>query len=190
LTTTTTTADLQKTPTDTLPIYCALRSRQRLLVISLLESALCSLPVDYLPDGLEIIGFPVLILQAEARKCQHPFKQVIEPQLTSRHVPRRRFQGVGGTAQQLDLGSVTTLAATTTRLIKRHNYGISLNQNIPSLRILDKPCPSAALDACQCRIELLLQLIQATILFVDGLGKSTSRWLSTPLLGGGQVLPE
>lgn len=41
------------------------------------------------------------------------------------------------------------------------------------LGVLDQPSPARALDTGQSGVELLLQLVEAAIVGVDGLGKST-----------------
>lgn len=75
-------------------------------------------------------------------------------------------------------------------LKERETYGICLDRNGTSLSVLNEPCPSTALDAGKSGVELLLQSVQAAVVAVDGLGKRSSRSLSTTLGLGSEVLPE
>lgn len=56
--------------------------------------------------------------------------------------------------------------------------------------VLDEPSPSATLDAGQGGVHLGLELAEATVGCVNGLGQSTRRRLTTAGTLGGKVLPE
>lgn len=67
---------------------------------------------------------------------------------------------------------------------------ICSNLHIARLHILDQPRPPTSLDACECRIKLLLERIQAAIALVDRLAQRTRWWLAAALACRRQVLPE
>jgi hypothetical protein len=46
--------------------------------------------------------------------------------------------------------------------------GICLDLDSASLRVLDQPSPTTSLDARECRVELVLEGVEATVAVVDG----------------------
>jgi hypothetical protein len=69
-------------------------------------------------------------------------------------------------------------------------HSVCFDRNAAGRLLLHQPCPSAALNAGQCRVELLLEFVQAAVFGVNGLGQ-LSRWrLSAGLRLWGQVLPK
>lgn len=69
-------------------------------------------------------------------------------------------------------------------------YSVAANANLASLLVLDEPSPSAALDAGQGGVHLVLELAEAAVGVVDGLSQGTRRGLTTTSALGSQVLPE
>lgn len=67
---------------------------------------------------------------------------------------------------------------------------IRLDGHRARLRILHQPSPTRSLDSRQCRIELLLHPIKATIVAVDRLCQGAAGRLASALVLGRQVLPE
>jgi hypothetical protein len=79
------------------------------------------------------------------------------------------------------------------RLELTHNrilVSICLDTNVSRSGILDQPSPSTSLNACQRRVELLLELVQASISLLNRLGQRTCRRFTTALVLGSKVLPE
>jgi len=68
--------------------------------------------------------------------------------------------------------------------------GICLDADVACLRVLDEPCPAAALNSSESRVELLLHVIETTICAVDSLGQLAGWRLSTTLVLWRKVLPE
>lgn len=58
------------------------------------------------------------------------------------------------------------------------------------LLVPDKPSPSASLDAGQSGVHLTLEVFQAAICLIDGLGQRTTRGLTTTRALRGQILPK
>lgn len=112
--------------------------------------------------------------------------------LTSKRAPRRRYRGEAGTGRQRGPGSVRGVSLRTLLLerVWSQSYGVGLDANVAGLLVLDKPGPSAALNASQSGVHLVLELGQAAEALVNGLGQSTRRRLTTAGVLGGQVLPE
>lgn len=68
--------------------------------------------------------------------------------------------------------------------------GIGLDGDVSCLSVLDQPGPTAALDSGESGVELLLQVFQASICALDGLGQFSGRRLTTTGILGSQVSPE
>lgn len=69
-------------------------------------------------------------------------------------------------------------------------YGIGADSDLSGLLVLHEPSPATALNASQSSVHLGLELADATVGRVDGLGQSTRRGLTTAGTLGGKVLPE
>jgi len=69
-------------------------------------------------------------------------------------------------------------------------HGVCLDHDVAGLGILNQPRPAAALNTSKRSIELLLELVQATVLLVDSFGERTGRRLTASLALGSKVLPE
>lgn len=67
---------------------------------------------------------------------------------------------------------------------------VGANADLARLLVLDQPGPAAALNTGQRGVELVLELIEATVGGVDGLGEGAGGGLTTAGALGGQVLPE
>lgn len=120
----------------------------------LLEALLGRLPVDDIPDGLEVLGLAILVIKVVSV-----------------------LPGIN-TQDWAELAN--------NRILVR----VCLDLDAASLSILNQPSPPAALNACQSRVELLLERIQAAVAFIDGLAQSTRGRLAAALACGRQVLPE
>lgn len=68
--------------------------------------------------------------------------------------------------------------------------GICLDTNVSSLSVLDKPCPTTALNASQSSVEFLLHIFKTSICALDLLCQSTGRWFTTTGVLWCKVLPE
>lgn len=61
----------------------------------LLEALLCGLPVDDIPDGAEVLGLAVLVLQAVSRELETSYTEISSRnRLTSRRAPKRQHLGL------------------------------------------------------------------------------------------------
>lgn len=138
-----------------------------------LEALLRRLPVDDIPDGLEVLRLAVLVLETAMALAHRTNVKKEEgrdslvcmlPRINSQDGPELPHHGV---------------------LIRIRPY-----VHASGLRILDQPRPAASLDARQRSIELLLERIQAAIAVVDGLAKRTCWGLAATLGCGRKVLPE
>lgn len=69
-------------------------------------------------------------------------------------------------------------------------YSVSADSDLSGLLVLHEPSPATALNASQSSVHLGLELADATVGGVNGLGKSTRRGLTTAGTLGGKVLPE
>lgn len=69
-------------------------------------------------------------------------------------------------------------------------YGVGADSNLSGLLVLHEPSPATALNASQSSVHLGLELADATVGGVNGLGQSTRRGLTTAGTLGGKVLPE
>lgn len=67
---------------------------------------------------------------------------------------------------------------------------VGLDTNVAGLDVLDEPRPTAALDASEGGIELLLEGVKAAVALVDLLGEGARRRLAAALRLGCEVLPE
>jgi hypothetical protein len=59
-----------------------------------------------------------------------------------------------------------------------------------SLCVLNQPRPAGTLDACECGVELLLELVETAVGIVDGPSERTRWRLTAALRGRCQILPE
>jgi hypothetical protein len=146
----------------------ALRARAS----SSLEALLSRLPVDDVPDGLEILRLAVLILETVHVLASAPKSQTLMIDLLVRMLPSIHSQNRSE--------------------LPNHRILIRIRPNLhaPRLRILDQPRPPTPLNACQCSVELLLERIQAAIAVVNRLAQRTCGGLAAALVRGRQVLPE
>lgn len=69
-------------------------------------------------------------------------------------------------------------------------YGVGADSDLSGLLVLHEPSPATALNASQSSVHLGLELADATVGGVNGLGQSTRRGLTTTGTLGGKVLPE
>lgn len=114
--------------------------------------------------------------------------------LTSRRAPRRQYRGGAGTGRRRGPGSIGRLAkeqkdreACVTKVV---TYSVGADANLTSLLVLDEPGPATALDTSKSSVHLVLELIEAAVGGVNGLGQGARRGLTTAGVLGSQVLPE
>lgn len=69
-------------------------------------------------------------------------------------------------------------------------YGIGADSDLSGLLVLHEPSPATALNASQSSVHFGLELADATIGGVNGLGQSTRRGLTAASTLGSKVLPE
>lgn len=109
--------------------------------------------------------------------------------LTSRRAPKRQCRAKARTDRQRGPGS---------RRGQQHSnglnailtYSVGADADLASLLVLDEPSPTAALDAGKSGVHLGLELAEATVGGVNGLGEGTGGGLTTTSALGGKVLPE
>lgn len=138
----------------------------------LLEALLSGLPVDDVPDGVEVLGLAVLVLEA------------------SKIVSGRGR--IDGGAFDLLVGVLPGINTKDRSELANDSVLVSvgLDLNSTSLSVLDQPSPARTLNAGQSSVELLLHGVEAAEVRVDGLGES-ARWrLTAALRLGREVLPE
>lgn len=68
--------------------------------------------------------------------------------------------------------------------------GVSADTDLAGLLVLDEPGPAAALNTSQRGVELVLELVEATVGAIDGLSEGAGGGLTTAGALGSQVLPE
>jgi hypothetical protein len=140
----------------------------------LLEALLSRLPVNDVPNRLEVFSLAVLVIEAVtilAHKNLPTVKQY-KTNLLVRMLPRIN------TENRTELSN--------DRILVR----IRPNLHATRLRILDQPRPPTSLDTRQRRVKLLLERIQTSIAVVDSGSQLARRRLAATLAGGRQVLPE
>lgn len=115
-----------------------------MLSIRLSEALLNGLPVDDIPDSLEVLSLAVLVL--EAVSSQSLLSSVQWKKLTSRHAPRRQCREGGRTGPRQGPGSRPVLVNETKGGLI-WTYSIGADANLASAFILDEPSPATSLDA-------------------------------------------
>lgn len=158
-------------------ITCYYKSTTHVGANCSLEALLRRLPVNHVPDSLEVLGLAVLILEAvvsvSTSSSQRPnSQQRKQKDLLVRMLPRINPQNRPKLPDD--------------RILIR----IRPNLDTPCLCILHQPRPPTPLDAGQRSIELLLERIQAAIAIINRLGQGTSRGLASSLALWCEVLPE
>lgn len=134
-------------------------------------------PVDSIPDGAEVLGFPVLVLEVICMLPSIDTEQWLK-------LPNN------GILVLLAPFCVSIKLAKNMQLGKKSADRVSLDTDLPRFDVLDQPRPSAALNPCQFGIHHLLQVLQSTKRRVNGFPKLTAWWLSSSFATGSKVLPE
>ena len=157
----------------------------------LLETLLGCLPVNDVPDSLEILRLAVLVLKAgqkvsirNNRTFLHPHK----PHPT--HTQKEREKEEEGERLLVRMLPSIHTQYRSELADNRILIGIGLDQHLASLRILHQPRPTTTLDTSQRSIKLLLEPIQASKAPINRLGQRSRRRLAATLRLGRQILPE
>lgn len=181
-------------------------STDRTRLMALLETLLGSLPVQDLPDSLEILGLAVLVVEAKKRKnvrcvsrvcVQHaPGSNLLVSVLPSINAQQRSHlsnHGVLVLHQNKQRESASSNPFSNRKIMCSchvQTYRLSLNPNLARDVMLDQPNPATALHTRQRLIELALKCAEAAPVALDFLGQLAGGRLTTTLALRRQVLPE
>lgn len=143
------------------------------------EALLSRLPINHIPDSIEVFSLPILVLQAAS--------QIIDQHNRFHIRTSHTRKGIHSLISMLPrINPQQRLKLPHHRILIR----ICPYPHLPSLRILNQPSPPTPLNPRQFRIHHLLQALQPTIRLINGALQSPA-WLSAPTLARWrQILPE